>query len=651
MLVPTSSDDHLEDEWRAAIGVSRVRPGPYGGSYGGSSRDPAPPKESSLAAKLLIDWSNCDISTPKIQEYAKCCMDDIKASGGTPPEDLVKLAQMGTYGQHPQNIRRDLVAYLSTFLPVFSFTFAMLPLKVHKGEDMGVRNLPHCLILPHKIFAYVYTHFKTAFNYLFFNNDVGSVQKFWDHVHVDDPRRLNNPIFKSKSLLKKMIPLELHGDKVPCTKKLGLDVASVRSLLSQVSDSILMIAFIFAEVMVPESEDIPESTWTMYWQVLVWSFKALESRRWPEKDWLGNSFVDESSIDFRMRGQFLAGGWGAQIWLNKADSDHFINVYKMPGHWGAHQCCRMCPANDSVGTLMSWNCFRPDAEWKLRIHKGNEVWFGYSVAAGKEIWLCFKDRNVGGLGLSVYTCFDDGMHSVDLGVSPHLLGNVLWHLCYTDILGPGTPQERLDRVKAYVFGEYSTRSTGTQFSNIDLGMFTNEENPAAARPFLKGKAAENRHLVPILRDLWRSAARNTYEDHVTQCLEHLSIYYEILDYKLADGSYPLYLPTNLQESFTTAVDSFLMHYNWLYSWALGRGRELWHYVPKFHYMWHQTDQAKYMNPRAARCYVNEDFMGVAQKLGVANRHAVVAAKRSKGMCVHYIYGLGLKLLKFEKKYS
>ena len=47
---------------------------------------------------------------------------------------------------------------------------------------------------------------------------------------------------------------------------------------------------------------------------------------------------------------------------------------------------------------------------------------------------CNKKRADGGLGLSVCCAFDDSMHSVDLGVNPHLLGNVLWHLVYTDIL-------------------------------------------------------------------------------------------------------------------------------------------------------------------------------------------------------------------------
>ena len=64
----------------------------------------------------------------------------------------------------------------------------------------------------------------------------------------------------------------------------------------------------------------------------------------------------------------------------------------------------------------------------------------------------------------------------------------------------------------------------------------------------------------------------------------------------------------------------------------------------------ELKKCKFQNPRCARCYVNEDYMQVAQKLGCANRHAVIAARRSKGICTQYMYGLGLKLADFEKQY-
>ena len=123
-----------------------------------------------------------------------------------------------------------------------------------------------------------------------------------------------------------------------------------------------------------------------------------------------------------------------------------------------------------------------------------------------------------------------------------MLGNVLWHLVYTDILGGGLgPQERLDMVWTFVNAEYSNRRTGTQFSNILLSMFTDEANPAASPPFLKGKAAENRHLVPILKDLWISKQRNPLEAHIGQTLHYLTEYYTIMDSTLPDGSYPPFL--------------------------------------------------------------------------------------------------------------
>ena len=150
------------------------------------------------------------------------------------------------------------------------------------------------------------------------------------------------------------------------------------------------------------------------------------------------------------------------VFLLKADSEHFVNTYNMPGHWGANKCCRMCPADCSLRTPMSWNNFSGAAGWQPDIFRINSVWFAHCVAAGKDVWLVFAPRSEGGMGLSVYAAFDDSMHSVDLGVNPHLLGNVLWHIAYTDIFGAGPPEARLARAWEYIQTEYSKRRTGIQ---------------------------------------------------------------------------------------------------------------------------------------------------------------------------------------------
>ena len=49
---------------------------------------------------------------------------------------------------------------------------------------------------------------------------------------------------------------------------------------------------------------------------------------------------------------------------------------------------------------------------------------------------------------------------------------------------------------------YSYEHTGSRCINIDLNQFTDPDQPRARNPWLKGKAAETRHVVPLLRVVW-----------------------------------------------------------------------------------------------------------------------------------------------------
>ena len=48
--------------------------------------------------------------------------------------------------------------------------------------------------------------------------------------------------------------------------------------------------------------------------------------------------------------------------------------------------------------------------------------------------------------MNIYMSFEDELHCMSLGVSQHILGNVLWHLVYTGIMGVGRPVEKMARI-------------------------------------------------------------------------------------------------------------------------------------------------------------------------------------------------------------
>ena len=61
-------------------------------------------KPSSLACKLLSLWAHGMLSATMIREIASCALDD-----GAQHEELVHLAEAGSWGQQPGNIHRSIL--------------------------------------------------------------------------------------------------------------------------------------------------------------------------------------------------------------------------------------------------------------------------------------------------------------------------------------------------------------------------------------------------------------------------------------------------------------------------------------------------------------------------------------------------------------
>ena len=69
-----------------------------------------------------------------------------------------------------------------------------------------------------------------------------------------------------------------------------------------------------------------------------------------------------------------------------------------------------------------------------------------------------------------------------------------------------------------------------------------------------------------------------------------------------------------------ATDEFLLHYNVLAKTAENCGIRLYGFVPKFHWLWHLAEFAKFLNPRLVWCYPYEDFVGRIQRSASSCKH-------------------------------
>lgn len=639
-------DGLAEDDWRRAVTEHATT---RGGRQQRSSASLLAPiaDRSALAEHLLQQWGFGLISAMQVQTLASLGVLDIRRARGRPPAMLEKLASLGTNGKRSEHVRRDLVAYVQTFLATPSALSVPIPLRILKGPDAGCHLMDQSFLEPHRWFAYLFEQFREEFFARFVGHQ-GAIENFWRNVREDDPRRVGHPAFSRPDLLTHGIPIAVYGDGVPCTKKGSLDCSGWESLVTDLTDSISKIQFItgYMTNAAVQGDDTLDDTKRAVWKPIVSSLLALEGGAWPFRDWQDEEFGADS-LDFLNKGLPLAGGYYCIVWAVKGDTDWKINSLGMPGHWSSANPCLNCQADFSDGPLSIRN-IDPNAAWKTTTFHDHADWRAYCHEKDKPVHPLFLPRPEGGLGLSVSMVFGDVLHCVDLGVSLHVCGNVLWHFCFTDLLPGRNPQEKLYRIWAEIDGEYSSQQTSTTLGGLHLHNFCDPASPGSDYPLLKVKAAEARHLVPILSVIWARHCREDieYEQHISRVLGHLTTFYRRVDWKDERGCHPRYLPNDVVDELQAAIDKCLAHYCFLRGQALAMTprRLLWNFVPKHHHWWHLGQESRWMSPRLTWTYNNEDWVGHMSLIGGACRHAVIPAKRSGPIVQNYILGSCMRTL-------
>ena len=72
----------------------------------------APQKDSALVTRLLLLWSEGTLSATEVQKVAHACVVD-----GLGHPEIYRLASLGSWGQYPANVNRDLKSWIVSELP------------------------------------------------------------------------------------------------------------------------------------------------------------------------------------------------------------------------------------------------------------------------------------------------------------------------------------------------------------------------------------------------------------------------------------------------------------------------------------------------------------------------------------------------------
>ena len=407
-------------------------------------------------------------------------------------------------------------------------------------------------------------------------------------------------------LWRRAVPIVIHGDGVP-VGKMSLDALSWSGFLQKGSSTTackLLVSGLMSRNKSPDTAPV-------YWGVVAWAFMVLLSGIFPARDWDGNPYVE--GPNFNRVGTWLAGGLFAVVWVVKGDMDWVANTLGLEG--SSSVCiCPWCKANtieddtDQWAVEFNvpcapWNDLGAEAVWRSTLWTSIPAWLQEHGGRHRVHPLFLLP------GVSIFSLMADVLHVFDLGVTHHVLGSVLWTLCFVSKYIPtaATPAGRLAYLWGRIIQHYRGAGTANQLGNLTLAMFCDPGAPYAHIPVLANrvKAAESRHLVPVLSSIFATLAEpgDPTDEAIVAVLEALSLFYATIE---CEG-YRLSPQALGQVQFQ--MDRLLNNYRVLSVGAREVGRLLWHETPKFHYAQHVSLQSALGNPRYHWTYMEEDFMG------------------------------------------
>ena len=87
------------------------------------------------------------------------------------------------------------------------------------------------------------------------------------------------------------------------------------------------------------------------------------------------------------------------------------------------------------------------------------------------------------------------------------------------------------------------------------------------------------------------------------------------------------------------IENLLKYYSLLCNWADSEGLVFFSMVPKFHWLWHLGDKAKYLSPQKGNCMVDEDYMGTIKTMVRSCAHGTPSHNAPHAVFEKYRWGL------------
>jgi len=234
------------------------------------------------------------------------------------------------------------------------------------------------------------------------------------------------------------------------------------------------------------------------------------------------------------------------------------------------------------------------------------------------------------------------------GSTAAIIGSALW-VAGMDPDLEGSDDDRLATIQSMIFNEYEEQEVPHQvrIRKLTWSMICSAReirNPAAYPELHSCKAAQIRHLAGPVRAVIERLNKDGRHDHLVQVMQQLERFYLIID------SYGPSIPLESATELFDRVHSCCVHYCCLASDAAARGLKLFKITPKFHFWLHIAYYARFVNPRFAWTYADEDFVGKIAQVAHASSFGLGPLRLGPSMVHRYVLAVALRMqrrLKFH----
>lgn len=437
-------------------------------TIGSNRRSQAAPSSSSGLSNQPAEAGLEDVMSQIFLTNKLSAVDVAKISRGgqtSGATDVNRFAAAGGGGKHPKNMARDLMRALLAKTKMPATTWFEVPCWDPAGVKKENVNLPFLLphIVAHDLFA------GTAS----WKMDKDKAPQIWQSF-VKTCEELNlDP--------DKCMPMGMHGDGVPFTKKQSLEVISWNVLGDSNNDRVPFTGI--SKSYCCKCGCLGRCTWDTVMEIFAWSIKALVAGRHPSVDHKGEKLPPELEA---MAGKPLSvQGVLCQI---RGDWPFLKTIFGIPA-WNNLQCCWMCEAESNPGAEMDFRKAGVHAPWR-GTRQTTRTFFQKLKAMGIEPSPLFQCP-----GLTADHILLDWLHVVDLGIAQDIAGNVFAMCIRTDGLPGANQADRLKVLWTKLVAWYKENKTPVRLDNLTQEMFYNKGGKPAK---LKAKGGETRQLLPFL---------------------------------------------------------------------------------------------------------------------------------------------------------